>query len=36
MVKVYDSEGAYVTSFPDMVQALNYKNIFGNKGWKVK
>lgn len=35
--KVYDSQGKLVRAgFPNYVQALNYKAIFGNPGWYIK
>ena len=36
MVKVYDSLGNLMGKFPNEIQALNYKNIYGNSGWSIK
>ena len=35
MFVVYDSENNTVKSFPTYKQAINYKNAFGNKFWKI-
>lgn len=34
--KVYDSLGNFMRSFPTKEQAYNYKEVFGNKKWKVR
>ena len=34
--KVYDSLGNFMRSFPTKEQAYNYKEVFGNKKWKIR